>query len=62
MHLLIDRTEIEGIRSLKINVEPNEPPTITLDLDLIDLSITSDFLMYQKGLGAINFVRAEEQP
>lgn len=60
IRLMIDGNEIKDIRSLEINIEPNQVPTMTLDLALFDLSITSDFLMYQKGLGAINFVRAEE--
>lgn len=60
IHLRINGKEIQDIRSLKIKIEPNEVPIMTLDLALFDLSITSDFLIYQKGVGAINFVRASD--
>ena len=61
VHVFIDGTEIRKIRRLEIKVEPNKVPRMILDLDLYDISIDSEFLLYQKGVGAINFVPAEEQ-
>ena len=61
VHVFIDGTEIKKIRSLEIKVEPNKVSRMILDLDLYDISIDSEFLLYQKGVGAINFVPAEEQ-
>lgn len=61
VHVYIDGTEIKKIRSLEIKVEPNKVPRMILDLDLYDISIDSEFLLYQKGVGAINFVPEEEQ-
>lgn len=60
IHLFIDGTEIRNIRSLKIEVEPNDVPRLILDLNLWDISVDSEFLMYQKGVGAVNFVNANE--
>ncbi len=62
LHLFVDGTEIRNIRSLNINVEPNKYPTLTLDLNLYDIAIDAECLMYQKGVGAVNFVEAEENP
>lgn len=62
VHLLINGTEIKDIRSLKIEVEPNEIPRLILDLNLWDISVDSEFLVYQKGVGAVNFVEAKECP
>nr|DAT64394.1 MAG TPA: hypothetical protein [Caudoviricetes sp.] len=60
IHLFIEGTEIRGIRSLEIKVEPNEIPRLILDLNLWDISIDSEFLMYQKGVGSVNFVKVNE--
>lgn len=60
VHVSIDGTEIRNIRSLEIKVEPNEIPRLILDLNLWDISIDSEFLMYQKGVGAVNFVDAND--
>lgn len=58
VHVFIDGTEIKRIRSLKIEVTPDEIPRMILDLYLFDISIDSEFLLYQKGVGEINFVPA----
>lgn len=60
IHLFIDGTEIRNIRSLEIKVKPNSIPRLILDLNLWDISVDSEFLMYQKGVGAVNFVNAND--
>ena len=62
VHVHIDGTEIRNIRNMEIKVVPDEIPIMILDLNLYDISIDSEFLIYQKGVGVINFVKAEENP
>lgn len=61
IHLFIGGTEITDIRSLEIKVKPNEIPRLILDLNLWDISIDSEFLMYQKDVGAVNFFKVNEK-
>ena len=61
VHVFIDGTEIKKIRNLEIKVEPNKVPRMILDPYLYDISIDAEFLLYQKGVGAINFVPAEDE-
>ena len=56
VHLFINGTEIHNIRKLEFKTEPNSVPTLTIDLNIFDISIDSECLMYQEGVGAINFI------
>lgn len=56
VHLFINGTEIRDIRKIEFKTEPNLVPTLTVDLNAFDISIDSECLMYQEGVGAINFI------
>ena len=61
VHLFINGTEILNIRKLEFKTEPNSVPTLTVDLNAFDISIDSKCLMYQEGVGAINFIEPVQE-
>lgn len=61
VHLFINGTEIRNIRKLEFKTEPNSVPTLTVDLNAFDISIDSKCLMYQEGVGAINFIEPVQE-
>ena len=61
VHVFINDTEIRDIRDLRFEVKPGEFPHLILDVNAWDISINANSLLYQKGVGKVNFVPAYDE-
>ena len=53
IHLVVDGHEIKGIRKLNFSVEPNDFPHLVIDLQVFDLTVDADCLIYQENVGLL---------
>ena len=58
--VFVDGKKIQDIRSMKFEVDVNKMPHLILDLNVFDISISAECLLFQKGVGAINIGLPEE--
>lgn len=61
--LYIDGHKIDGVRRFTLNQEVgNSIPTLTIDLNALNLKIDGQAVLYQYGMGNITDISFEEMP
>lgn len=54
--LFLDGHKVNGVRELTYHCEPNKIPTLTIDLNAMDIAIDQTVFMYSKNMGHIKHI------
>lgn len=58
--LFINGHKVDGVRSMTYRCEVGALPTLTIDLNAIDISIDQSVVLYQKNMGNIKAIVFDE--